>query len=153
MTTEQVQSRKLYREATVYPIILHGVRSGMASVRLQPPNSFDFKNPDEWPRWKRRFQQFRLASGLSTESNERQVSALLYSMGDEAEDILRSTNITTDERKVFKTVLDKFDQFFKVRKNVIFERAKFNRRCQGNTESAEQFITSLYNLAEDCVYG
>jgi hypothetical protein len=36
-------------------------------------------------------------------------------MGDEAEDILRSTNITTDERKVFETVLDKFDQFFKVR--------------------------------------
>lgn len=36
---------------------------------------------------------------------------------------------------------------------MIFERAKFNRRCQGNTESAEQFITSLYNLAEDCAYG
>ena len=65
-------------------------------------------------------------------------------MGDEAEDILRSTNITTDERKVFETVLDKFDQFFKVRKNVIFERAKFNRRCQGNTESVS-------NLSLACI--
>ena len=95
-----------------------------------------------------------LASGLSEEGDERQVSTLLYSMGKEAEDILRSTERTCviafsnvrsgsiwsfsdralddddDERKVYQTVLDKFDQFFKVRKNVIFERAKFNRRCQ-----------------------
>ena len=31
----------------------HGVRSGMVSIRLQPPESFDFKRPDEWPRWKK----------------------------------------------------------------------------------------------------
>ena len=125
----------------------------MASLRLQPPTQFDFKNLDEWPRWKRRFEQFRLASGLPDESNDRQISTLLYCMGEEAEDILRSTNITEDERKVYDSVINKFDQFFKVRKNVIFERAKFNRRCQGDTESAEQFITSLYNLVEDCDYG
>ena len=125
----------------------------MASLRLQPPTQFDFKNLDEWPRWKRRFEQFQLASGLPDESNDRQISTLLYCMGEEAEDILRSTNITEDERKVYDSVINKFDQFFKVRKNVIFERAKFNRRCQGDTESAEQFITSLYNLVEDCDYG
>ena len=37
--------------------------------------------------------------------------------------------------------------------NVIFERAKFNQRCQGDSKSAEQFITSLCCLAEDCAYG
>ena len=125
----------------------------MASIRLQPPDSFDFKSPDEWPRWKRRFQQFRLASSLSAEDQERQVCILLYSMGGEAEDILRSTNISEDKRKLYDTVLEKFDQSFKVRKNVIFERAKFNQRCQGDSESAEQFITSLCCLAEDCAYG
>jgi hypothetical protein len=50
-------------------------------------------------------------------------------------------------------VIKKFDAFFKVRKNVIFERARFNRRCQRHDESVEQFITSLYQLAEDCEYG
>ena len=30
----------------------------MALLRLQPPEQFNFKNPDNWPRWKRRFQQF-----------------------------------------------------------------------------------------------
>ena len=125
----------------------------MASVRLQPPSAFDFRNPDEWPRWKRRFEQFRLASGLSAESGDRQVSTLLYCMGENAEDILASTNIPDDDRKQYASVVKQFDDFFKVRKNVIFERARFNRRCQAAGETAEQFITSLYTLAESCDYG
>ena len=108
-----------------------------------PPNSFDFKSPDKWLWWKQRFQQFRLASGLSTEDQERQVCILLYSMGDEAEDIPRSTSISEDKRKV-NMALERFDQFFKVHKNVIFKRAKFNQRCQRYSESTKQFITSLY---------
>ena len=68
--------------------MVHGVRSAMASICLQPPSPFDFKTPDEWPRWKRRFEQFRLASDLADESDDRQVSTLLYCMGEEAEDIL-----------------------------------------------------------------
>ena len=39
-----------------------------------------------------------------------------------------------------------------VRKNVIFERAKFNRRYQLAGETADQFIASLYSLAENCNY-
>ncbi len=73
----------------------------MASVRLQPPEPFNLKTPDEWPRWKKRFDQFRLASGLSDESEERQVSTLLYLLGSEAEDVLSSTGILADERNVY----------------------------------------------------
>ena len=125
----------------------------MASLRLQPPAPFPFHQPDEWAKWKRRFEQFCLASGLSTEGEERQVSTLLYTMGEEAEDILMSTNISDEDKKNYKQVIGKFDEFFGVRKNVIFERARFNRRCQTEGESVEQFITNLYQLAENCQYG
>ena len=37
----------------------------MAQIRLEPPEPFNFRKPDDWSRWKRRFQQFREASGLS----------------------------------------------------------------------------------------
>ena len=124
-----------------------------SSVRLQPPAPFDFKSPDEWPRWRRRFQQFREASGLATEGDTKQVSTLLYCMGETAEDVLTSTDISADERKTFGSVIAKFDSFFKVRKNIIFERARFNRRSQEDGESAEEFITSLYQLVENCEYG
>ena len=133
--------------------IVHGVRSGMASVRMQPPSSFDFKTPDEWPRWKCRFEQFCLVSGLSAEDDDRQVSTLLYCMGEDTEDTLTSTNISAANHKKYDAVIGQFDRYFKVRKNVIFEWAIVNRRCQGQDETAKQFITSLYNLAENCQYG
>ena len=90
----------------------------MASLRLEPPASFPFSRPDEWPHWKRRFEQFRLASGLSAEEDVRQISALLYCMGDEAEDTLASTNVSEDDRKEYSRVIAKFDAFFKVRKTL-----------------------------------
>ena len=105
------------------------------------------------PRWKRRFHQFRTASGLSEEPDEKQVSTQLYCMGELAEDTLTSTNASADDRKKYDTILQKFDDFFRVRKNIIFERARFNRRSQQPDESAEQFITALYNLADSCEYG
>ena len=125
----------------------------MASLRLQPPSAFNFRTPDEWPRWKKRFEQFRLASGLSVEAEEKQVSTLLYCMGEDADDTLTSTHITADERKQYQAVIAKLDGFFQVRRNVIFERARFNRRVQKEGESVEQFITSLYNLVETCDFG
>jgi len=82
-------------------ILLHGDRS--MALQLQPPELFDFKQPDEWPRWKRQFEQFLLASGLAS-GEARQVSTLLYCMGEEAEDVLSSTNISVDDRKKYKTV-------------------------------------------------
>ena len=121
----------------------------MMASTLQTPAPFTFNSPDEWPKWKRCFEQYRVALGLDKEGDKRQVSTLLYCLGEEAEDVLTSTNITAGSRKKFADVLQKFDKFFKVRKNIIFERAQFNRRSQGETETAEQFITSLYCLAAD----
>ena len=123
------------------------------NLPLQPPGSFRFDRPDEWVKWKRRFGQFCQVSGLSAQSEVRQVSILLYTMGEDAEDVLSSTNISTDDRKVYAEVMAKFDGFYQIRKNVIYERARFNRRVQQPDESVEQFITHLYHLAEHCEYG
>jgi len=88
-----------------------------------------------------------VASGLSKESQEHQVSTLLYCLSKEAEDVLESTSSTRRN-----TV--KFDAFFRVRKNVIIEHMKFNHHFQLPEEPAEQFIASLYyNLSTDCQYG
>ena len=127
--------------------------SSTYNVSLQPPPPFNFSSPDEWPKWRRRFEQFRVASGLCKEDEERQVSMLLYCLGDDADDVLTSTNISGDNCKKYTEVLEKFDGHFKVRKNVIFERARFNARVQAEGESIEQYITSLYNLIEHCEYG
>ena len=47
----------------------------------------------------------------------------------------------------------KVDKYFNVRRNTIFERAKFNRHSQREGESVEHYITHLYELAEFCEFG
>ena len=59
-----------------------------ATFNIQPPESFDFSKPQEWDKWIRRFERFRLASNLHASSDENQVNTLIYCMGDEADDIL-----------------------------------------------------------------
>lgn len=122
-------------------------------IPIATPEQFDFKRPDQWLRWKRRFEQFLSASGLDKESDERRTSTLLYCLGPDADDVLTSTNIGDDDRKKYSKVIEKFDAHFRVRRNVIFERARFNKRDQLESESAEEYITALYSLVETCEYG
>ena len=95
------------------------------SSHLAPPGEFNFAKLDEWPKWKKRFEQYRNASGLDTEPETQQIDTLLYCLGGKADSVLTSTNITAEDRKKYQKVIDKFDSHFKVRRNTIFERAGF----------------------------
>ena len=138
-------------------ILSHGVRSGfprtMTSFRVQLPEKFDFSRQEEWPKWSRRFERFRQASGLAKEEEESQINMLIYAMGDQADDILNSFKLSTTQLKRYHTVKTKFDEHFVVRRNVIFERAKFNQRRQEEGETVDTFITALHALAEHCNFG
>ena len=125
----------------------------MASFQITPPEQFTFDQPEEWPKWIRRFERFRKASGLSAKEDLQQINTLIYCMGDAADDILTGLSLTEEERKVYNTVKTKLEQHFVKKRNVIFERAKFNSRVQQQGESVDSFITSLHCLVEHCQYG
>ncbi len=124
----------------------------MASYQIPAVEKFDFGQPENWPKWIRRFERFRQASGIASKTEESQVNALVYSMGDKADDILGSFNLSEEDAKKYETVKTKFEQHFVKRRNTIFERAKFNRRKQEDGESVDAFITDVYCLAEHCGY-
>ncbi|XP_048120316.1 WD repeat-containing protein on Y chromosome isoform X3 [Alosa alosa] len=44
----------------------------MERFQIPPPPKFDFTKPEEWPKWIRRFERFRIASGLALQSEENQ---------------------------------------------------------------------------------
>ena len=50
-------------------------------------------------------------------------------------------------------IIKKFNAFFQVRRNITFERARFNRSNQLPDECSEQYIMALYSLVESCNYG
>ena len=68
-------------------------------------------------------------------------------MGDEGDDILRSFKLSVEDAKNYDTVVGKFERHFVRRRNVIYERAKFNQRRQEPGEPVDTFITALYSLA------
>ena len=51
----------------------------------------------------------------------------LYVMEDKADDVLNSFGLSEDERKVYRTVKEKVDNYFEAQCNVIFQHAKFNQ--------------------------
>ena len=92
------------------------------------PEPFNFTHTEEWPRWIRRFERFRQASGLVEKSEENLVNTLIYSMGDNADDIFLAFKLSVEDMKKYDMVKGKFDNYFVKKKNIIYERAKFNSR-------------------------
>ena len=84
----------MYLLITGVLITLHGGSSEqriMSEICLQRPDPFKVKVSDEWPQWRRCFEQFHVASGLQDASALKQVNMLLYCLGKEAESMLKST--------------------------------------------------------------
>ena len=60
----------------------------MAAFNIAAPEPFLFSQPENWGKWIRRFDRFRESSGIAEKPKPDQVNTLIYSMGDQAEDIL-----------------------------------------------------------------
>ncbi|CAL8134117.1 unnamed protein product [Orchesella dallaii] len=127
-------------------------RAEKPKLQLQMPTPFSFE-PKDWPQWKRRFSHYHLLSKLNKEEPEYQVHALVYAMGERADEILASLNITEDEKKDYDVVLEAFEQHFVGSRNVIYERALFGSRTQQEGESIEELVTALHTMSEYCAYG
>ena len=128
------------------------VLQSFTTYQITPPSKFSFKSVD-WTRWIRRFERFRSATELDKKDEEKQVNTLLYTMGDEADDILLSFNLSAEDLKRYEVVKSKFENHFIAKRNVIYERAKFNVRVQNESEPVESFITDLHCLGEHCQFG
>ena len=74
----------------------------MMSYQVPAPAHFNFRQPEEWTRWLLRFRHFRQASDLDKKSKEKQANALVYAMGDEADNILRSFHLSEADAKSIK---------------------------------------------------
>ena len=125
----------------------------MATYQITAPKHFNFNCPDECPCWMRKFECFRIASGLCEKSEANQVNTLIYTMGESADDILSSMGLSDEEKSNYDAVKGKFTAHFVKDINVIYERAKFNRRTQQEGETVDQFVTALHKSAEYCSYG
>ena len=76
------------------------IQSCSISVQLAAPQNFSFKS-EEWPAYLKRFNRFRLASGLSEKLQNVQVETLLYVMGKKADTIIENFKLSTHKLSNF----------------------------------------------------
>ena len=132
------------------------INQAQTTTQIPLPGKFEEANSpqaaDAWPKWLRRFDRYRVASGLNNKPQTEQVSTLLYAMGDSADDILQTLRL--DEGTVsYEEIKKSLNDHFAERRNVIVERARFNKRSQIAGESVDTFIQDLSRLADNCDYG
>ncbi|UYV63268.1 hypothetical protein LAZ67_2003589 [Cordylochernes scorpioides] len=130
-----------------HKIIQHGSDSTSRNFRLLD------STPNEWPKWRKRFERYLVVSGMKKKEEADKIDLFMYLMGDRADDIFRTFKFEKEEEATkIDSVLKAFDSHFCVRKNIIYERAKFNSRIQEDREPVDEFITSLYKLADSCEF-
>ena len=122
---------------------------------LPSPQRLEIHDPqaaDKWKKFKRAWENYALATELSKKSEQVQVATLLTVIGEEAREVYSTFTgwaAVGDSSKI-DPVLNKFEEYCKPRKNIPFERYRFNRRTQESGESYDQYRTSLRQLAESC---
>ena len=76
-----------------------------------------------------------------------QLSSLIYAMGPEAKKIY-TTFTGMDDNTMLQQVLDKFDEHFVPRVNLLHEQALFYSCAQLPDENVETYVRKLYELSE-----
>ena len=88
------------------------------SFQVAPPDSFVFSKPNEWPKWIRSFERFRLASGIDSKHDAMHVNA----MSDDADDIMGGGGFGLTEKEIeIASVNNKFDGHFVIRRIAIVD--------------------------------
>jgi chromatin segregation and condensation protein Rec8/ScpA/Scc1 (kleisin family) len=128
-------------------------------AKLTAPSPLDFSNAQEaWNDWSKRFQRYRLASGLDEKSAQKQVDTLIYIMGEEAEKVYTQLSITAptnEEAKanpniLYERTVQAFTDYFQPTSNELHYSILLSNFEQKKHQSNEQFIRELYELVSKC---
>ncbi|XP_030758046.1 uncharacterized protein LOC115883775 [Sitophilus oryzae] len=126
----------------------------MESVfRIPEPLNFDGVLADNWRRFKQRFDLYSEATDLPQKGNKKQVAIFLNLIGEEGLELFNSFSLTDAETEDLKKVVEKFEEYCSPRKNIIFERYRFNSIIQNDGQSFDSFLTELRKAVKTTEYG
>lgn len=100
-----------------------------------------------WLRWKKSFQFYITASGVS--DDKQKTALLLHSAGMEVQDIFETLTVAGD---TYGDAVAALDAYFNPKKNVAFERHLFHQAVQNIGETTNSYVTRLKQLIKTCEY-
>lgn len=108
---------------------------------------------EAWRQWRKLFEVFLKASGVSKEPKEVQASLLVNLIGSASYEVYTTFTFNEGESEDdIDCVLNKFDKYFGAKPNIIVRRYKFFTRDQEDGENIDQYITALRVLSQQCEF-
>lgn len=122
---------------------------------LPPPAPLEIHDPNAAEKWKKfllAWNNYSLATELNKKTEGVQVATLLTVIGEEARDVYSTFSdwAEADDDQKIQPVLKKLGEYCEPRRNIPFERYRFNPRVQEPGETYDQYRTALRKIAEGC---
>ena len=107
---------------------------------------------ENWRRFEQQFEIYVAASDKEKASDAIKVALLLNFAGEDAIEVFNTFKFTNEaDKKVLKTVKEKFEEYCNPRKNVVFERYVYWKTIQQD-EPIDHFVTTLKQKIKSCEY-
>lgn len=122
---------------------------------FKPPEQLvvnDANLAEQWKRFKQRFELYAVAIDLKSKSQEQQVAIFLTIIGEDGLELYNSFTLTSAEQKSLDAIKGKFDEYCSPKKNIIFERFKFNSVIQKEGQTFDNFLTELRRSVKSTEY-
>lgn len=113
-----------------------------------------------WNSWKKNFEHFLIVKDIN--SDQRMLSALLFSAGSDVQRIYEDKKAAADENRgeefddttsVYQESIELLDSVFLKSTNESFQRAMFRRMAQAQSETVMAYSTRLREQAAFCKFG
>ena len=121
----------------------------------RPPTASSLENimVESWKRFKKRWNNYVMLSGLDQEDMTFQVAQLENCLADDALKTLEGFQFETDEdNRTTEEILDAFETFAISEVNKTLERFKFGKRQQLEGEAMDKFVADLRIMMKSCSY-
>ncbi|CAI6376903.1 unnamed protein product [Macrosiphum euphorbiae] len=120
---------------------------------LKPPKELNIHEAHvEWPKWKKNFNIYKVAAGISKKKKDEQLAIFLHIIGEDAREVF-DTFETEGEVTELDKAIELFDLFYKQKINECVEAYKFNIREQKVGETFGEYLSALRKLSENCNFG
>lgn len=125
-----------------------------SGVKFHPPNPFkitDRTRLENWKNWQKSYRWYASAVNLNQQSHDVQLTAFKSLLGPEALEIYNTFSLLdiTD----VESVIQKFDEHFKPKVNLILERFKLYRLYQKPGQNFENFLEAVSLQVDKCEFG
>ena len=124
-----------------------------ANLPLPAPLEYKGDVYTNWKYFRMQWEDYETATQLNIRSQAMRMATLRSVMGKECLRIYHHLDIPDEEKKDVAKTLDALENHFTPAKNTVYERYIFNSCSQGQSETIEQYVTRLRQLASTCEYG